>query len=150
LNLVPLQLALSNENRPGVHIEFRTSWRTDGGRSDTAPSVTDFVRLDDWANENGLNQLDLIKIDVDGFEGLAIDGAMGTIAKFRPVILMEAFEGQFERGGPDAFELLESLGYRFWTAKGEKQITANQIRPRLKALSANGVESFNLFALGSS
>jgi len=37
----------------------------------------------------GLNRLDLIKIDVEGFETEVLDGAALTLARFRPVVLAE-------------------------------------------------------------
>jgi len=37
----------------------------------------------------GLERLDLIKIDVEGFETEVLDGAVATLARFRPVVLAE-------------------------------------------------------------
>lgn len=147
LNLIPLQLALSNVNDPGAKIDFRTSWGTDGGRSDNEPTIVDFVRLDDWARASDLGRLDLIKIDVDGYEGFAIEGGLETVSKFRPVILMEAYGGQFLPGRPDAFALLETIGYSFWTAKEGEKISASDVRPRLDSLKSVNAESFNVYAL---
>jgi len=39
-----------------------------------------------------LSKLDFIKIDVEGYERKVIDGAMKTIKKYKPVILMEVWE----------------------------------------------------------
>ena len=38
-----------------------------------------------------LEQLDFIKIDVEGSEWQVIDGAMKTLAKYRPMIILETF-----------------------------------------------------------
>lgn len=46
-------------------------------------------RLDDVVSELGLTRLDLIKIDVEGHELSVLDGAVGTIRKFNPIIFME-------------------------------------------------------------
>ncbi len=45
-------------------------------------------------------QLNFFKIDVEGVEGQVLDGAMATISKYRPIILLEinspllAFNGE--------------------------------------------------------
>ena len=39
-----------------------------------------------------LSKLDFIKIDVEGYERKVIDGAMKTINKYKPIILMEVWE----------------------------------------------------------
>lgn len=43
------------------------------------------VRLDDF----GLMELDLLKIDVEGFEGAVIAGSMDVIGTYRPTIMIE-------------------------------------------------------------
>ena len=55
-----------------------------------APRETDYVvpisRIDDWA----LPRLDFLKLDIEGAERLALDGALETIRRCRPVIAVEA------------------------------------------------------------
>jgi FkbM family methyltransferase len=58
------------------------------------------VRIDDL----GLEHCDLIHLDVEGYEGHVIDGAMKTIEKFKPVIFCESIPVEQE-------EYLKSLGY---------------------------------------
>ena len=65
--VTPVQVALAARNRPGQHVDFRASWRTDGGRHD-GPTVVDLVRLDDWWAVSGSGKPELVKIDVDGNE----------------------------------------------------------------------------------
>ena len=146
LNIQPIQIALSNENAKDIEIHFRTSWRTDGGRADVASTRVDFLTLDDWASQNELDRLDLIKIDVDGYEGLVIEGGLATISKFKPVFLIEAFEGQFEQDRPEAFLLLESLGYSLYHAKDGEKVPASEIRDRLRELRTANIDSFNVLA----
>ena len=47
----------------------------------------------------------LIKIDVEGAESRVLKGALGTIRKNKPVIMLET-------GDPNRVELLEMLEYR--------------------------------------
>jgi len=50
--------------------------------------------------------VDLIYLDIEGFERLALEGARETIARCRPVIGIEV------KFGPEALDLLRSWGYR--------------------------------------
>lgn len=45
--------------------------------------------LDSVATEMGLERIDLLKIDVEGFEYEVLNGARGALAKFRPTIILE-------------------------------------------------------------
>ena len=47
--------------------------------------VTPTLRIDDL----GLNNCDLIHLDIEGFEIFALSGALDTINKFKPVIVIE-------------------------------------------------------------
>jgi FkbM family methyltransferase len=62
----------------------------------------------------GLEQVDLIKIDCEGFEEFIVDGARQTIAKSLPALIVEQKPGHAQRYGlkeSGAVDLLESLGY---------------------------------------
>jgi FkbM family methyltransferase len=45
--------------------------------------------LDDFAREQAIERLDLVKIDAEGFDVDVLRGARKTIARFRPCVLME-------------------------------------------------------------
>lgn len=42
-----------------------------------------------------LDKLDFIKIDVEGYETLVIEGAINTIKKYKPVIIMEVWKNHY-------------------------------------------------------
>lgn len=67
-------------------------------RDDLAGDIQ-MYRIDDL----NLNDCDLIHLDIEGYETKAIEGALNTIEKFRPVIITE------RDGGSDA---LAKLDYR--------------------------------------
>jgi len=61
-----------------------------------------------------LNDCDFIKIDCEGYEPYIILGAINTIKKFKPVILMESkasFNNRYKLNTNDAIKYLKDLGY---------------------------------------
>ncbi|CAN5810367.1 hypothetical protein BH23PLA1_BH23PLA1_01550 [soil metagenome] len=76
------------------------------------------VRLDDYARAEGLERLDVIKMDIEGAELGALQGGIETLRRFRPRLLMEINRQRSRQMGyePEAiWSLLEPLGYRIWT-----------------------------------
>lgn len=55
--------------------------------------------LDSIVMSTGIKRLDLIKIDVEGFEWPVIQGAAESIARFRPYIVFEFIDEYLHRGG---------------------------------------------------
>lgn len=51
----------------------------------------DVVTIDDFAQENNLSQVDLIKCDVEGFEPFVLNGMKRTIARCNPYLILEYF-----------------------------------------------------------
>lgn len=59
-------------------------------------------------------RLDLLKLDVEGHEAFALEGAVGTITKHRPMILLEMNRPLLQLNGrdyPDIAWFLVQLGY---------------------------------------
>ena len=56
------------------------------------------MTLDKFVERNGINRIDFVKLDVDGNEAAVLDGAVITLGRFRPRVLMEwapyLFEGR--------------------------------------------------------
>jgi FkbM family methyltransferase len=48
-----------------------------------------FIPIVGYVEENDLSKLDLLKIDVEGYEPRVLRGARNTIARFKPKIMME-------------------------------------------------------------
>ena len=110
--------AVALGDRPG-----RVAMRGVGSSSHVAPSdeaVIPMVTLDGYMAEAGLDRVDFVKMDVEGFEPAVLAGAVKLIRRFRPPILMEfntwclayvqGFEARaFARRLWDAFEVA-SLG----------------------------------------
>ena len=76
--------------------------------------------LDDY----NLNDVDIIKIDTEGYELFVLQGGMKTIVKYRPVIQTELHQGLFKRQGvtiQDVAQWFYDIGYYAIDKKGNKQ-----------------------------
>ena len=65
--------------------------------------------LDDWCDEYRLDRLDFVKIDVDGYEIDVLEGAIKTLKKYSPKIMMEFMPYIFEERGHSFQQLLDLL-----------------------------------------
>ena len=121
-NVVIERIALSDVNqRQEIHrastpetMPFKASWdkRSHGPKSQTTDEIQ-FVRLDDYVKENGINRMDFLKIDVDGYELRVIRGGLETLTTLRPTIIIE-LGTTLERVGDsvqDLIETIDGLGY---------------------------------------
>lgn len=76
--------------------------------------------LDSAIEREGIERIDLIKMDVDGFEEDVLSGAQKVLSHYRPPIVMElaaytAIEHDFDFRRPT--EILLGHGYQFFTLK---------------------------------
>jgi FkbM family methyltransferase len=73
------------EGAPAEFVEFLNA------RSDATHEVIEVpaVRLDDLVTELGLEAVDILKVDVEGHDIRVVRGALDTIERFKPVVIME-------------------------------------------------------------
>jgi FkbM family methyltransferase len=67
------------------------------------------IALDDWIDEGKLPQPDLLKIDIEGAELQALQGARKALARSHPAIFLSTHSGKVHE---DCLSFLDSLGYR--------------------------------------
>jgi|TARA_B110000008_G_C16958928_1_gene559340 FkbM family methyltransferase len=74
-------------------------------------------RLDDFISSEKIDQVDLIKLDVDGNELQVIGGGKGLIKKFSPTFVMEFGPDQYEinEDFDEAVNLLLAMNYKFFS-----------------------------------
>ena len=93
-NIQTLQLALGDENKE-AEIYFSDTNRSTAfvldktQRDDSKTTVIKIKRLDDLFPEIGIDRLDFMKIDVEGYELRVLKGAKNTINQYRPIVQME-------------------------------------------------------------
>lgn len=76
--------------------------------------------LDDFAAQHALDRLDFLKIDVEGAERLVLSGGRGSLARFRPRLIVEASRHveQFGYSPHDLLDQLTALGYASYSLEG--------------------------------
>jgi len=88
--------------------------------------------IDDLLNKQNIQSLDLVKMDIEGSEFKALLGAVRTLEKFRPSLLIELNEVALRRCGSSTHEvkkMLGEIGYRGWRLKRNsvEAITDNDV-----------------------
>jgi FkbM family methyltransferase len=118
-NVRTFDVALSNRSGPAeliVPIQHSGRFANQGGTlfdgklNDDKPFVTAAVtqkRLDEY----GFKDVSFIKIDVEGFELQVLEGAADTLARERPVLLVEIDELHSKRPVADAVATVRDYGY---------------------------------------
>lgn len=72
------------------------------------------VRLDDYVRERNIERVDIIKIDIEGAEIKALEGARETLSRLRPLVFMELDRDNLARAGCPPGKILdfwESMNY---------------------------------------
>jgi FkbM family methyltransferase len=107
-----LQLNLSAEqpSNPGAYTAGRPSRSVD--------SVTcKAVSLDAYVSERDIARVDVIKMDIEGAEWIALKGARAVLARWQPTILMELNRPMCRALGYEpeqTWEFLKTFGYQMW------------------------------------
>ena len=143
LSVEAVRVALADHTSPQQTVNFRSSWQTDGSMV-SGTSTVDFIRLDEWADEHGLSMVDVIKLDVDGYEHSVLAGGLETVARSRPVFIIEATGQHFADPARNPFELLRRSGYGLWDIGGQQPLTFEAVRARL--MDDDPLFSINLIA----
>lgn len=87
---------------------------TDRGWANTAklPERLKVVRGDDLFREKALQKIDLMKIDVEGFEKNVLTGLQESLRRYRPIIILEFEEDTYKKfSGPEEMKALFPQGY---------------------------------------
>ena len=129
-----LQIVFSEKNTGGGRIIKN--------RQGTGFSV-EIQTLDSFAQMHNLKNIVFIKIDVEGFEPLVLEGAMKTIEYHKPVIFVEITDSWFkERNSSEDFFVNYFLneGYKLWME------VDNQIM-KYSPLEAKKMWQYNLLAM---
>lgn len=87
------------------------------------------ISFDSFVEKQKLNQINLMKIDVEGFEMNILLGAEKTIRRFHPVLFIEVDDEMLKRQHASAKELIGWLvqyGYKILNAETDAAVTVDQ------------------------
>ena len=141
-----LKNPLSNKNG-AQSLRFKSNWPIDKQHQPEANIKQDikFETLDNYIRRID-NKVDLIKIDVDGYEYKIFRGARNLLTTHRPIIIAEIGHAT-ERVGERVEEMIEFLAkleYKFHSIKDPKQIILDPMA-RIQSLPHNS--SMNVLLL---
>jgi FkbM family methyltransferase len=106
-----------------LHAEHRgRAMGTDGARA---------LTLDDHLRELAVERVDLVKIDVDGFECSVLRGAQEVLRRWRPVLVMEWAPYIHRASGhrlEECLSVVRELGYTFHDAESGQALPADLSR----------------------
>lgn len=118
-----MQLRLSNDTAGNNSLFFN-----EGGVTEEVETLT----LDTYVREKGIQDIGVIKVDVEGSELPVIQGAAETIKSHRPILLCELNSGACRLSGYDVTDLYRAIvafgyrGYHFrkgkWTCFEEARL----------------------------
>ncbi|UTW63361.1 FkbM family methyltransferase [bacterium SCSIO 12741] len=133
------QTFISDQSEENPELKAFSSWSLEKEEGDlhpvhlgTAKSAEGVgaISLDDFAQAQSIDRVDLIKIDTDGYEWEVLKGFEQGLQKYRPAVVFEC--GLYllkERG--QRFEQFETffkgLNYDLFEAKSGKSISSNSI-----------------------
>jgi FkbM family methyltransferase len=82
-------------------------------------------KLDDFIEKEKISRVDLIKIDVEGYEFNVLKGAEKILNEFKPVLFIEVNDANISQNGSSAKELISHLqkkGYTIFIADSMQKI----------------------------
>jgi FkbM family methyltransferase len=132
LNVEPLNLGVSD--LPGV-LKLTVSKADNRGMNRVNNSATEnytsipVISLDEFVRERNIQRLNLIKIDVEGFEHNVLKGCVNILNNQKPAFFIELDDNNLKEQGSSSSELVAFLlsnGYRC-----EHSITKKEIAPAM-------------------
>ena len=87
----------------------------------------EIVTLDDEMEQLRPSRIDLIKIDVEGYEFHVLMGAQKTIARYQPILIIEVIDANLQvhqLSSANVIDLLQSWGYEIIDLKTRQPILA--------------------------
>ena len=119
-NIEFIKIGLSKDDVGEQEIAFQSSYRLNG-QSEVKSEQIRLMKLDSLVKERKIEHLDFIKLDVDGFEGKVLMGAMETFRRFTPALIVEITPSEIIKNGDNPSEIirfLEGLDYSFFNENG--------------------------------
>jgi FkbM family methyltransferase len=91
-------------------------------------TILETTTLDSIVQENNIKRVDVMKIDIEGYEMHAIKGAIEMLKRFRPVLFIEVGYTRLinNKTSPNQLmKILEDMGYTIFHSETDQGITSN-------------------------
>jgi FkbM family methyltransferase len=101
--------------------EIRSSWNLSGTATPNEHVSSAPISIDEFAQNEKLEGLSLLKIDTDGYDFKVLSGASETIKRFRPLVLIELCDYALREQGnavDDIFAFFSGMKYQASDAFG--------------------------------
>ena len=131
---------INDQNNSGGSKVYRNE---EGSQLNTKSVKLQQISLDYFVQKNQIDYVDIIKIDVEGYEPFVLDGCINTIKKFKPILYIEITPLWFKdigRSFLDILNLLKSLGYKLFLDE------ENILEPINNYDKISKMEQFNILA----
>ena len=118
-----LKLYRVHENNPGMNRIL------DSGQIDCNYDFTEIevIKLDDFTRDNNIEKIDLIKIDVEGYEFNVIQGGIEVLKKMRPIFFVELVDRNLRENNTSEEQLVrffENYNYQVFRADNNMPVTS--------------------------
>lgn len=114
-----------NEQNAGMNRILDNSSKNDTDKFDFEEIAV--VRFDDFVIKNNFPQIDLIKIDVEGYELKVLIGAQNSLERYKPTLFIELDDNNLKDQKDSAHKLilfLENLQYKIYKADDESIVSS--------------------------
>lgn len=94
---------------------------------DRQSTSVELITLDEFVTSKSITKVDLIKIDVEGYEMDVLKGGENMLTSFLPKLVVEVDDKNLIQYGSSAFELialLEKKGYSLYNADTKKTVSS--------------------------
>jgi len=122
-NIVVREEFVTNILQEPQLLEINSSWRIDKNSREPEKITPKSITIDELCKSANLNNVSLIKIDVDGYDYKVLSGALGTIKRFKPIVFIELCEYALQAKGDSILKIfsdLAQLGYAGFYEDGTK------------------------------
>lgn len=93
-------------------------------------NLAEIIRLDDWIKLANPSKINLIKMDIEGYEYSAILSASETLNKYSPILYLELHDVKLKEHGSSAIDLcklIQSFGYQIFDADSNLQVNEKNL-----------------------
>ena len=120
-NITIVEKVISDVETSGEE-QFNSDW---GMNSHKSPEKINFLSttVDKLVENHQLSRVDLLKIDVDGYDFKVLMGANETIRKYKPIVFIELCEYTLQQKGNSIVDIFDFLGGYGYVCYDESQIS---------------------------